>query len=131
MNLLLDTHVWIWTQLAPERIGTRAVRALAAVTNVLWLSPVSVWEAVLLADSGRLALRPDPVAWVRETHRAWPLHEAPLDHEMALVSRRLDLPHDDPADRFLVATAKVLGLTLVTADERILGSREIECLSAR
>jgi PIN domain nuclease of toxin-antitoxin system len=59
------------------------------------------------------------------------LHEAPLTFEIALATRDLALMHRDPADRFLAATAKVLGLTLVTADERLLGLGEIATLANR
>jgi len=58
------------------------------------------------------------------------LHEAPLTHEMALLAESLPL-HADPADRFLAATAKVLGLTLVNADERLLGLGDIATLANR
>ncbi len=71
----------------------------------------------------------DLAAWVaRATAR---LREAPLTHEIALAARRLPLPHPDPADRFLVATAQVLNLTLVTADAALLGLGEIATLGNR
>lgn len=56
--------------------------------------------------------------------------EAPLTHEITLVSQQLGL-HADPADRFLAATAKVLGLTLVTSDAKLLACRDITTLSNR
>ena len=60
-----------------------------------------------------------------------PFREAALTHAVALESRRLVLPHHDPVDRFLAASAKVYGLTLVTADERLLGSDEFSVLANR
>lgn len=57
------------------------------------------------------------------------MREAPITHEIVLESRRIDLPHEDPADRFLSATAKVLDLTLVTADERLLGAEHFKVLA--
>jgi PIN domain nuclease of toxin-antitoxin system len=57
--------------------------------------------------------------------------EAPLTHEIVLAAHRLPLPHRAPADRFLVATAQTLGLTLVTADDRLLGLGEIKTLANR
>lgn len=59
-----------------------------------------------------------------------PFKEAPLTHEIVLLAHELTLP-PDPADRFLAATAKVLGLTLVTADERLLGLGDIATLGNR
>lgn len=131
MRLLLDTHIWFWWHGSSNRLGPRARRAIESAANELWLSPISVWEAVNLADRGRLRLDPDPISWVNDSLVALPVREAPITHEIALVSRRLDLEHDDPADRFLVATAKVLGLTLVTADERLLGCKQIDLLPNR
>jgi PIN domain nuclease of toxin-antitoxin system len=131
LRLLLDTHVWVWSQGASTRLGGRARRAIESAGNELWLSPMSLWEAVLLADAGRLRLGPDPIAWIRYALEDLPVREAPLTHEIALASRRIEHSNDDPADRFLIATAKVLGLTLVTADERLLVSREVDSLSAR
>jgi PIN domain nuclease of toxin-antitoxin system len=60
-----------------------------------------------------------------------PLQEAPLTHEVALAATFVDLPHRDPADRFLAATAAVFDLTLVAADERLLGARSVRTLASR
>lgn len=127
MKLLLDTHIWIWSLVEPERLSRRVVRELMAPANELWLSPISVWEALLLAERGRIIA--DAPGWVQEMIRATPAREAPLTHEVALRSREVKLPHHDPADRFLAATAQVHGLTLVTADGRLLANREIDTLA--
>lgn len=81
---------------------------------------------MLLAGKGRIKLNPDPKRWIRAQIRAERPREAPLNLEVALVSRTVDLSHDDPADRFLAATAIVYGLTFVTADERLLRSKTID-----
>jgi PIN domain nuclease of toxin-antitoxin system len=60
-----------------------------------------------------------------------PLLEAPLTGEVAIRSRSVDLPHEDPADRFIAATAAVYGLTLVTGDGRILDSKSLSLLPNR
>jgi len=60
-----------------------------------------------------------------------PLDEALLSHDIAAASGDVDLPHPDPADRLLVATARVLGLTLVTSDERLIKSKQIKTLKNR
>lgn len=130
MNLLLDTHVWIWSQLEPERLSTRARDTVTDPANTLALSPVSVWETLLLADKGRVDLAPDPWHWIRTALATRPLREIPLTHEVALRSRSVRLPHDDPADRFIAATAMVHGLTLVTADRSLLECPDIRVLPA-
>jgi PIN domain nuclease of toxin-antitoxin system len=120
MKLLLDTHIWLWALLDPSRLGEDVRAALGSPDNEIWLSPVSVWEALVLAERGRIAVSGDTSAWVRQMVSAVPRREATLTHEIAMASRRLALSHDDPADRFLAATAHVLDLTLVTADARLL-----------
>jgi PIN domain nuclease of toxin-antitoxin system len=130
VKALLDTHVWLWSHLEPHRLSESVRRTLESTTTELWLSPVSVWETLLLVERGRLVLdRPAP-AWMAEARRRAPVREAALTTEVALQSRALDLPHEDPADRFLAATALVFGLTLVTADRNLLMSRTVQLLRA-
>lgn len=131
MNLLLDTHVWVWSHAEPERLAKRVSAALREPSNELWLSPISVWEFLVLVEKGRVILQVDAASWLDEALARAPLKEAALTHEIARQSRLVTLPHQDPADRFLAATAKVLGLTLVTADGRFRRSRGLSLLHNR
>ncbi len=128
MKLLLDTHIWLWGLLEPSRLGPRTLSELRDTANEIWLSPISTWEALLLHAKGKIRLSVDLAEWIAESTAG--TREAPLTHEIALVAQQLPL-HQDPADRFLAATAQVLGLTLVTADERMLGLRNIRTLANR
>jgi PIN domain nuclease of toxin-antitoxin system len=128
MKLLLDTHIWVRSQLAPERLSHRVTRALNDPRNELWISPVSTWEIVLLCERGRLKLADGPEAWIQTALTRSPLREAPLTHEIALATRSIGLPHRDPADRLLAATALVLGLTLVTADRTLSRVKQVPIL---
>ncbi len=128
MKLLLDTHIWLWSKLEPKRLGRKLVAELSDVNNELWLSPVSVWEALVLMQKGRIQVD-DPFAWVERA--AEQMREAPLTREIVSAGLALSLSHADPADRFLAATAKILKLTLVTADQKLLGLGEIACLANR
>jgi PIN domain nuclease of toxin-antitoxin system len=94
--------------------------------NEIWLSPVSTWEALILQSRKRIVLSPNIATWVEKATA--PFREASLSHEIVLVSRELPLPQADPADRFLVATARVLDLTLVTADKTLLSLPQIASL---
>ena len=129
MRLLLDTHIWISSVAEPERRSSRVRSALESTENEIWLSPISIWEFLILVEKGRLIPGMPAGQWVQEAMTRLPTREAPLTHDIAQESRVLDLPHEDPADRFLAATAKVLELTLVTADRRLTGSREFAVLS--
>ena len=119
MKLLLDTHVWLWSILDPARLSKRTSAALASWENELWLSPISLWETLLLVERGRVELDAEPHAWIREARNVAPVIEAPLTFEVAHASRIIKLPHDDPADRFIAASAKVYDLELVTADRQL------------
>jgi PIN domain nuclease of toxin-antitoxin system len=119
-DYLLDTHVWLWSLLEPDRLRKKTRALLSAPTSTLWLSPISVWETTLLAESGKLDLDTDARHWIQAAIAASGIGEAPLNHEVVLQSRELNLKHDDSADRFIAATASVYQFTLVTADERLL-----------
>jgi PIN domain nuclease of toxin-antitoxin system len=131
MRLLLDTHIWLWSQLSPEKLSRQVARGLESSHNERWLSPVSLWELVILSEKGRVNLDAEVEAWVSRARKAAPVVEAPLTYEVALETLQIKLPHRDPADRLLVATARVFGLTLVTADERLIGVAGIPTLANR
>lgn len=131
MRLLLDTHIWLWSLLDPSHLNRRVARALEAEGNELWLSPISVWETSMLVERGRVVLDADFEEWLREAIAAAPIREAVLTHDIAAETRRVVLSHRDPADRFLVATARVFDLTLVTGDKRLLRAKQVAMLSNR
>jgi PIN domain nuclease of toxin-antitoxin system len=129
LKFLLDTHIWLWSLAEPQQLSRRVRQELKDQNNELWLSPVSTWEALLLHSKGRIQLLGNAQDWV--TRATMHLREAPLTHEIVVAAQQLPLPHQDPADRFLAATAGVLGLTLVTADHRLLGLGTIATLANR
>ena len=131
MKLLLDTHIWLWSALDPSHLSKRIQRALEDVRNELWLSPMTVWEVLVLARKKRLVLEPTPEQWIRRALRELPLHEALPNYEVAVRSETIKLGHGDPVDRFLVATALVYDLTLVTADRRLLRNPQAPILANR
>jgi PIN domain nuclease of toxin-antitoxin system len=118
LKLLLDTHVWLWALHNPARLSHRVRDVLRNPANELWLSPVSTWEALLLNAKGRIRLPANLSEWLAVATA--PLREAPFTHEIVLMAQQLPLPQRDPADGFLAATAQVMDLTLVTADNTLL-----------
>ena len=131
MKLLLDTHIWIWSVLDPTRLSQRVARAIDNPENQLWLSPISIWELLMLTRKGRLQLKEDAVSWARRTVEQLQLHEAPLTFDVAMETSALDLAHSDPSDRLIAASAKFFDLTLVTADEKLIAVRGVKILSNR
>ena len=129
MKLLLDTHIWLWSALDPARLSKRVRVALENRENELWLSPMSVWETLVLARKKRIILESTPEQWVRRALNELPVREAPMSHEVAIQSEALRLNPKDPADRFIVATALVYDLTLVTADKQLVKGRQVPVLA--
>jgi len=121
--LLLDTHVWIWLMEGSSRLAPAVVRAIeqAGQEGRIRIHPLSVWEVGTLVRKGRLALSGPVERWVEEALAVDGVTLAPLTADMALEAGALpDSFPGDPVDRMLLATAKILGATLVTADRRIL-----------
>jgi PIN domain nuclease of toxin-antitoxin system len=128
VNLLLDTHIWLWSLLEPERLAPEVISALTEGDARLWLSPLSVWEASLLIERSRVLVDVPPERWLRDALERAPMEEAYLTREVCFVSRTLKTRQRDPVDRFLAATAQVFDLTLVTADADLLKVKEIRTL---
>lgn len=120
MKLLLDTHIILWSLGEPQRLGPRVRRILEKPATELWLSPISAWEILLLSRSGRIHIVPAFDEWMSRAVETLSLQEAPLTVEVVLAAADITLPHADPADRLLAATARYYDLKLVTADERLL-----------
>jgi PIN domain nuclease of toxin-antitoxin system len=119
VKLLLDTHIWIWSLLEPARLAPRIARALNNPANEKWLSPISIWECMVLVEKGRIKLNIGVEEWIARALSEFQPIEAPLTVEVVLAMSKIHLPHRDPADAFLAATAKVFQLTLFTADARL------------
>ena len=110
---VLDTHAWIWMSAgAPEAVAAATFRGRCIV------SAISVWEVSMLAEKGRLELRPDLDVWIA-TNLTAPVELEPISPAICIASCRLPAFHGDPADRLIVATAMTLGLPLITGDKKI------------
>jgi PIN domain nuclease of toxin-antitoxin system len=129
MKILLDTHIWLWYCLGNPKLNSSMRNAIENLDNELWLSPISIWEALLLAEKGRIVLPPEPRSWVRSVLQQLELREASLNHEIALLSRQIACPHQDPADRFLAATAVYYNLQLATMDQNLIDTPSLQTIS--
>jgi len=131
MRLLLDTHIWLWIHREPWKLSSEVNQRIADPQNELWLSPFSIWELTILLEKRRITLKEEMNQWVAKSRKELSLMEATFSWEVAHELRYTLLNHRDPADRFLVATAKVYDLTLVTADERLMSVPGIQVLANR
>jgi PIN domain nuclease of toxin-antitoxin system len=120
--MLLDTHALLWFG-AGQGLSARGRELIAAGLRdgTLLVSAITAWEIGRLAGSGRIGLSMPARTWFLATTAQAGMQVVPLDAEIALAAT--DLPgefHRDPADRFLVATARSLGVPIVTRDAAIL-----------
>jgi PIN domain nuclease of toxin-antitoxin system len=113
------------------RLSPRVAKTLTNPENELWLSPVSIWEFFLLHRKGRLNIPEGFSTWLTRALTATAFKEAPVTFEVSQTLATLNLSHTDPADQFLVATAKVFDLTLVTADEKLIAMPGLKVLANR
>ncbi len=121
--LLLDTHIWIWFMLANAELAISSQTAInrAAASGQLRISAISVWEAALLASRGGIELGQPLAQWMEGAVSAAGLSIEPLAPRIAVEACCLpETFHRDPADRLIVATARVTNAELMTRDRRIL-----------
>jgi PIN domain nuclease of toxin-antitoxin system len=122
--LLLDTHIWLWyAEGSIDRLRPANVKILdeARREHGLLVSAISVWEIGALSAKGRIQLSIPLRDWVAKALDVPGIHLAPLDAATAVESTLLPgHAHGDPADRFLIATARTHGVALATRDEEII-----------
>jgi PIN domain nuclease of toxin-antitoxin system len=118
LRLLLDTHVFLWLHTQPERLGDR-LAAIEDSRNDLLVSAVSSWEIAIKHAGGKLALPEPPERYVPVRIRAIGAQTVAIEHSHALAVTGLPRLHRDPFDRLLVAQARALDASIVTADSRI------------
>jgi PIN domain nuclease of toxin-antitoxin system len=122
-RLLLDTHVWLRYGNSSSPFRRAAIDAIdeGLESGAVYVSVISIWEIALLVRQNKLALHVSVERWVDDALAVSGLQLLPLSPQIAIESVNLPEPmHKDPADRILVASARVERLTLVTADKAVL-----------
>lgn len=126
--IVLDTHTWIWWLSKPEKLGKKAARGIDKHTK-LGLPAICVWEVAAKAQHGHIKLDRPYDVWIDEALAADDrLELLPLSPRVAVESARLLWSHRDPADRFIVATARIFEAQLATADGIIQDSGLVKCV---
>ena len=131
---LLDTHVWLWWLLGSPRLPAKERTALDRLGSRgrVRLAAVSLWEAQMLHAKGRLTLDRAFDVWIREAAAVGVVEVVPLDVEVVIALADLPMTfHGDPADRLIVATARVHRLPLATHDRAVRRSRLVTVWKAR
>ncbi|MCB0243174.1 MAG: type II toxin-antitoxin system VapC family toxin [Anaerolineae bacterium] len=116
--VVLDTSALLFWTLAPDKLSTRAADAIDAAQQVV-ISSISIWEIGLQVKRAKLALPLSIEAYVTHLKEVDRMHIKPVSEATWLKNLALDWEHKDPADRTIVATARLLGCPLITSDLEI------------
>jgi len=131
MKYLLDTHAWVWWNMAPKKLSRKA---RAAIENEdrhseILLSAISPWEFCKLLEKERIGISCDAEEWMSEALRMPKLRLVPLTTTIAYRSTVLPQPfHDDPADQIIVATAREENATIISRDGLLRDYRHVRTL---
>jgi PIN domain nuclease of toxin-antitoxin system len=123
VKALLDTHILLWWLSESPRLSPQQRRLLeqADAGNPAFVADISLWEIATLFSLGRIRLHLPLRDWLEQATAPPLIHRLPITPAVAAELATLpDSFHRDPADRILVATARVFGATLVTQDRRII-----------
>lgn len=128
--IVLDTHVLIWWLLDAKKLSKRALESIekAEKEKQLFISTITVWELAMLVKKGRLQLSGETRDLVEQIAKIPSLKILDISSQIALESVLLDYPHPDPADRIIIASAKFLGMPLISKDRKIRSFKEIETI---
>ena len=114
-SALLDTCTLIRLGGYPETLSDEA-RATIENAWYLFVSPISLWEIVLKHKIGKLELAQPPKEWFATLKHEYELQTIPLTEEVIIHAAELPLHHRDPADRFIIASAQLNDLPVITTD---------------
>lgn len=114
-SFLLDTCTLVRLAGFPETLSAAAREAIENAWY-LYASPVSLWEVIFKCQIGKLELSQPPKDWFTQLKSEYDIKMLPLTEEAAALAGELPLHHRDPADRFIIATAKLHDLPVITTD---------------
>lgn len=117
--ILLDTCVLIWLATDQKSLSVQARKAIAVRQQRVCVSAISAFEIGMLCKRGRLKLPMSAGDWYETVVEMHGLQELTLTGRIVSGAVALEPIHNDPADRFIVATAKAYNLNIVTPDSMI------------
>jgi PIN domain nuclease of toxin-antitoxin system len=117
MNLVLDTHIWLWWINQDNQLSAQHQKVIAGTENV-FVSAISCWEITMLHQRQRIELDVSLNEWFRLALEGANIACLPITEAIAIKSATLDFYHRDPADRFIIATTLVNDCQLMSFDEK-------------
>lgn len=129
--ILLDTHVLVWWASDKKKLSRKSTKSIidAQKHKSLAVSAISIWELAMLLTKGKLVVTMAPEEWLRQIEATDGLQVISVD--AAIARNSVLLPgtlHHDPADRIIIATARAIGIPLVTADKKIRDYPHVETI---
>jgi PIN domain nuclease of toxin-antitoxin system len=118
-RMLLDTHVFLWHITADRRMPKALADTICDANNEVFLSVVSVWEAVIKYSLGKLPLPEPPALFLPKQRQAHQIASLLIDEDTLVHVANLPPLHRDPFDRLLVGQALQHNLTIATVDDAI------------
>ena len=129
---LFDTNAWLRACQCPEELSPATHALLAASREPFMLSVISIWEVCLKVRKGKLLLTTSLDSWLSIALRPSFIRLISIDAAIAREANALPAPfHEDPADRFIVATARLRSLTVVTSDGKMIDYPAVQSFDTR
>ena len=118
--MVLDTHTWYWFVTGSNQLSEKTASKIEKEISNVKISSISLWEFLILLERKKLKIRGTGEGFIEEVEKTFPFSIEPVTKQIAILSRNLIFQHEDPADRFIAATAHSLGEPLLTRDENLL-----------
>jgi PIN domain nuclease of toxin-antitoxin system len=119
MRILLDTHIFLWFISGDSQLSTNVRDAICDPDNEVYLSAISVWEAIVKYQLGKLPLPEEPETYLPKQRNLHQIANLDLDESSVIQLAKLPLLHRDPFDRMLICQALQNGLTIATVDAAV------------
>ena len=126
---LLDTHIWLWFFLRPEKLGEQISQILTDGNNKIVFSTVSAWEITIKQSLGKLELPTPAHHYIPNRIQKALMSVLPIQLSHTLAIAQLPPHHNDPFDRLLIAQASVEKIPVITADAKF-NAYDVEIIGA-
>ncbi len=114
MNIIIDTHIFLWLAAQPEKVGKKQMRYIEDLDNKIFLSSMSIAEIMIKKSIGNLNFNADILALLEEMG----IEVLDFDAQSALMLGTLPMHHKDPYDRMIISQAITKGYKIITADSK-------------
>lgn len=126
--ILLDTCTFLWLMLDPDKLSKKAREVIEHDSQTLHLSSISALEIGMLLKKKRISLPLPTAEWLEKSREFLDLREIPMNDSIAISATELPQHHKDPADRIIIATAKVNKLKILSPDKHIKSYKEAKVI---